>query len=167
LNLENIERIAAYRQYLERYPEGKHYQNVMMLLSDLGHAYYITLKDELDQCEKEKTYEKCIRLADTFIKFYPNDSRTDELKKLQEQYRQGRRQQLVLTELRKQSQEKGSDFEAAKQIFISYLNLNPNSSLKSSIQDELIQLEKAGQEAKLHAALVRNLELIKSTGGRF
>jgi hypothetical protein len=167
LNLETIERIAAYQRYLERYPEGKHHQNVLMLLSELSHAYYIILKDELAQCEKDKAYEKCIQVAERFIKFYPTDKRSQELKKLQEQYRQLRRQQMILTELRKQSQEKGSDLEGAKQVFIRYLDLNPNSSLKSIIQDELIQLEKAMQKAKLHAALERNLELLKTTGGRF
>jgi hypothetical protein len=167
LNLETIERIAAYQRYLERYPEGKHHQNVLMLLSELSHAYYIILKDELAQCEKDKAYEKCIQVAERFIKFYPTDKRSEELKKLQEQYRQLRRQQMILTELRKQSQEKGSDFEGAKQVFIRYLDLNPNSSLKTIIQDELILLEKAMQKAKLKAALERNLELLKATGGRF
>jgi hypothetical protein len=167
LKFETIERIAAYRRYLEKYPDGKQFQNVSMLLSDLGNAYYITLKDELAQCEKEKTYEKCIRLAETFIKFYPNDYRSDELKKIQEQYRQRLREEMVLAELRKRSQEKGSDYEAAKQIFISYLNLNPGSPIKSSVQDELRQLENKLQEAKLNAALERNIGLLKATKGRF
>jgi hypothetical protein len=165
--LETVDRIAAYRTYLEKYPEGKQYQNVLMLLSDLGNAYYITLKDELAQCENEKTYEKCIRIADTFIKFYPDDYRSDELKKIQEQYRQRLREEMVLGELRKKSQEKGSDVEAAKQIFISYLKLNPNSSLKSSIQDEIRLLEKKFQEARLNEALERNIGMLKATGGRF
>lgn len=167
LKLETIERIAAYRKYLEKYPEGKQYQNVLMLLSELGDAYYITLKDELTQCEKEKAFEKCIRLADTFIKFYPEDNRSDELKKIQKQYRQRLREEMVLAELRKKSQENGSDYEAAKQIFINYLNLNPNSPLKSSIQDELRQLEKKFQNAKMSALLERNIGLLKTTGGRF
>ncbi len=167
MNLETIERIAAYRKYLEKYPEGKQYQNVLMLLSELGDAYYITLKDELAQCEKEKAFEKCIRLAGTFITFYPEDNRSDELKKLQKQYRQRLREEMVLAELRKKSQEKGSDYEAAKQIFINYLNLNPNSPLKSRIQDELRQLEKKFQNAKMSALLERNIGLLKATGGRF
>jgi hypothetical protein len=166
-NLETIERIAASQRYLEKYPKGKHHQNVLMLLSDLGHVYYIALKDGLALCEKEKTYEKCIQLADTFIKFYPDDNRSDELKKIQEHYRQLLRQEMILTELRKRSQEKGSDFEAAKQVYISYLNLNPGSSLKNSIQDELIQLEKTKQETIFNATLQRNIELLKATGGRF
>jgi hypothetical protein len=166
-NLQTLERIAACRRYLEKYPEGKHYESVSMLLSDLGHIYYIALKDELAQCENGKTYEKCIQLAETFIKFYPDDNRSGELKKIQEHYRQMLRQEMVLAELRKRSQEKGSDFEAAKQVFISYLNLNPGSSLKNSIQDELIQLEKTKQETILHAALQSNIELLKATGGRF
>jgi tetratricopeptide (TPR) repeat protein len=167
LKLETTERIAAYRKYLEKYPEGKQYQNVLMLLSELGDAYYITLKDELTQCEKEKAFEKCIRLADTFITFYPEDNRSDELKEIQKHYRQRLREEMVLAELRKKSQEKGSDYEAAKQIFINYLNLNPNSPLKSSIQDELRQLDKKFQNAKMSALLERNIGLLKATGGRF
>jgi hypothetical protein len=166
-NLDTIERIASCQKYLEKYPKGKHHQNVLMLLSDLGHVYYIALKDGLTLCEKEKTYERCIQLADTFIKFYPDDNRSGELKKIQEHYRQLLRQEMILVELRKRSQEKGSDFEAAKQVYISYLNLNPGSTIKNSIQDELIRLEKTKQETILHATLQRNIELLKATGGRF
>ncbi len=167
LNLETVERITAYRKYLEKYPDGRYARNILTLLAELGHAYYITIKDELAQCEKEKAYEKCIQLADTFIKLYPEDPRCEELKKYQEQYRQRLREELVLAELRKRSQEKGSDFDAAKQIFISYLNVNPNSPLKSGIQNELLLLEQKHEEAKRAQALERNLQSLKATRGRF
>lgn len=161
------EKITAYRKFLQKYPQGKHYQSVISLLSDLSDVYYITLKDELGRCESDNTWETCIRLANNFINTYPDDTRSNELKLLRETYQKKYREEMVFKELQNRAGEKETDYESAKRIYTSYLNLNPTSVLKGKIQEEIIQLEQAQKEANLREKLKNITDQIKQANGRF
>ncbi|MFO8083671.1 MAG: DUF1566 domain-containing protein [Desulfobacterales bacterium] len=161
------EKIIAYRKYLEKYPSGKHHQNIISLLSDLSDVYYISLMDELTRCESAETWTKCIQLSETFINTYPDDIRSSELKTLRKKYRQRYREEMIFNELKSKANEKGPDYKAAKKIFISYLKLNPDSSLKDRIQQEITLLEKTEKEAEKREKVQNIEDQINKTGGRF
>jgi hypothetical protein len=160
-------KIIAYRNYLEKYPAGKHHQNIISLLSDLSDVYYISLMDELSRCESAKTWTKCIQLSETFINTYPDDIRSSELETLRKKYRRKYREEMIFNELKSNANEKGPDYKAAKKIFISYLKLNPDSSLKDRIQQEIILLEKTEKDAEKREKLINIEDQINQTGGRF
>lgn len=160
-------KIAAYHHYLEKHPEGRHREDVMCLVSDLKDAYYTTLKDELQESVKQNDYKKCIEMTEKFIQVYPQDPRSKELKNLQDKYQEKRLEQMILSELRKIAYKKKDDFEAAKQIYLDYLELNPNSPINSAIQQELAELENEMKTKALKAERTRRVVLINNTGGRF
>ncbi len=167
LRLEASERIAAYAAYLNKYPAGEGRENVLKLLADLGDTYYVTLTDELADCEKRKQYEDCLRLADTFIKAFPDDRRSEILRKNREIFEQKIRENMVLTELKKKASEKGMDFVAARKIYETYLVVNSESPLKSRIEEEMETLDKTRRKTEHEAELERRAALLRETGGRF
>ncbi len=167
LGLAAPERIAAYVAYLEKHPAGEGRGNVLKLLGDLGEAYYVTLTDELAECEMRNQYENCMRLADTFINAFPDDQRSEALKKYRERYEVKIRENMIFAELKRKASEKGTDFAAARKIYEKYLEVNPASPLKSRVEGEIELLEDARRKAERDAELERRAAKLRETDGRF
>lgn len=161
------QKITAYHHYLQKHPEGSHRENVINIITDLSDAYYTTLKDELQECAKQKAYKKCIDMTERFIQVYPKDTRSKELKILQDKYREKLLEKMVLVELRKRSLNKKNDLQAAKQIYLNYLKLNPNSPINPAVQKELARLENEIKSEVLQAEKARRITLINDTKGHF
>ena len=161
------QRIAAYYDYLNKHPAGKNRKKIISLLADLSDAYYITLKDELQKIEKQNAYEKCMEVTERFIRIYPQDRRSNEFKDIQEKCREKRLERMVLAELRKRALEQKNDFDAAKQIYLNYLKLNPDSPINPAVRQDLIQLEKERKAESLNAEMQRRIALIDASAGRF
>ena len=169
-NIEHLsvaERIAAYGRYLKEHPSGEGRENVLNILQDLGDAYYVTLIDELDQCEKQRRYEVCVALAENFIAAFPEDERSETLRLFQHRYRQKLNEEIALEELIRKASEKGRDFSAARKIFDNYLEFNPNSPIKDRVLEEIEKVEKKRVQAEFASEFERRLQLLEATGGRF
>jgi hypothetical protein len=161
------QKIAAYNHYLQKHPNGRHYESVIRLVSDLKDAYYTALNDELHNCYQQNNFKKCIDLTEKFIDVYPQDPRSKELEQLQHHYREKYLEQMVLSDLRKRAHQKNNDLEAAKQIYLNYLKLNPNSPINSKIQQEIASLENQIQAKALQTERTKRIAMIKGTNGRF
>ena len=169
-NIEHLsvaERIAAYSRYLKQHPSGEGRENVLNILQELGDAYFVTLMDELDQCEKQKRYEVCAALAENFIEAFPDDERSEKLRLFQHRYRQKLNEELALEELIRKAAEKGPDYSAARKLFDSYLEFNPTSPIKDRVLEEIEKVEKKRVQAEFAAELERRMQLLEATGGRF
>ena len=131
------ERIAAYTKYLADHPRGKYVGQVEQLISGMSEEYYANLKQETPVCENQKNWDNCIHLSSQYLKYFENSSRSDEVKELKKQFQDKR--DLML--LKVKAENAGENFEAAKQIYLEYLETNPDSSQKKNLEKELVQLE--------------------------
>jgi len=131
------EKVAAYTQYLENHPSGKHSADVKELISDMSEAFYDDLQKEIADCDAQKQWEKCVELCSFFVSSFPNHRRWDEAVVVKNEI-QAKMDLAVLAEKAKQ---KGTDYNAAKQLYLTYLSEHPKSPGKNMIMDELKRLD--------------------------
>jgi hypothetical protein len=131
------EKVAAYTQYLENHPSGKHSADVQQLISDMSEAFYDDLQKEITDCDAQKQWEKCVELSSFFVSSFPNHRRWDEAVVVKNEI-QAKMDLAVLAEKAKQ---KGTDYNAAKQLYLTYLSEHPKSPEKNKIMDELKRLD--------------------------
>jgi len=135
-------KIAAYSIYLTNHPQGKHHETVEKSISDMSEGYYEYLKKEITACDTQKQWDSCIAFCNRFMITFKNNKRLDEISALKKEM-EGKRD---LTALRNKADLKGDDYEAAKEIYLTYLKTNPDSSINSQIQDDLAMIDKKIQE---------------------
>ncbi|MBW1898746.1 MAG: DUF4388 domain-containing protein, partial [Deltaproteobacteria bacterium] len=129
-------KVAAYNQYLENHPNGKHSADVEQLISDMSEAFYDDLKKEITDCDAREKWEKCIELCSFFVSSFPNHRRWDEAVVVKNELQA----KIDLAVLAEKATQKGADYEAAKQIYLTYLKGHPKSPEKNRIMDELERL---------------------------
>ncbi|MBW1841563.1 MAG: DUF1566 domain-containing protein, partial [Deltaproteobacteria bacterium] len=118
-------RLATYNLYLLNHPKGKHRKAVEKLISDMSEVYYGELKKEISVCESEKKWEKCIQMCTYFVSMFKGHRRWDEM-----------------VVVRAEQEKAGGDYEAAKQIYLTYLEKNPDSHVEDEIANELDEIDK-------------------------
>jgi len=131
------EKIPVYKRYLEKHPDGKHRKAVRQMLSDMGESYYRNLKQELSVCEKDKEWGKCIALCSSFIETFKDNTHLEEIVALKINF-QGKN---ILAELMDAAAQKGSDYGAAREVYIAYLGKHPNSIHKGPVTAELERVD--------------------------
>jgi tetratricopeptide (TPR) repeat protein len=130
-------KVAACNQYLENHPNGKHGADVKKLISDMSEMFYDDLKKEIADCDARGKWEKCIELSSFFISSFPNHRRWDEIVVVKNEMQA----KIDLALLAEKVKQKGADYEAAKQLYLTYLKEHPKSPEKHKIMDELEKLD--------------------------
>jgi hypothetical protein len=131
------QRISAYTKYLADHPRGKYVDQVEQLISGMSEEYFTHLEKEIPACEQQNKWDNCIHLSSQYLKYFENSSRSDEVMKLRKQFQDKR--DLVL--LKANAENEGDNFEAAKQIYLKYLETNPDSTQRKNIESALVKLE--------------------------
>ncbi|MFH2218818.1 MAG: DUF4388 domain-containing protein [Pseudomonadota bacterium] len=135
------ERITAYNLYLLNHPKGKHRKSVEELISNLSEAYYDDLREEIRVCDSQQKWEKCIRMCEYFVSTFKDHQRWDEMGVVKNEM-QAKSDLADLKERAKQ-EVADHDYEAAKQVYLTYLEKNPDSHAEGKISEELAKLDEA------------------------
>jgi hypothetical protein len=136
------EKIAACNWYLEKYPEGNHREEVQRILGAMSQSFYAYLQKEVQRCDADKNWDKCLQLSEDFIAGFRNDPRLEEVVALKVRM-QG---QLDLNALIQEAGSKGEAYEEAIAVFQAYLEDNPESVQSDRIRLEMRRLEEKIQE---------------------
>jgi len=128
---------AAYSQYLENHPNGKHTAEVKQLISDMSEVFYDDLKKEITDCDARKQWGKCVELCSFFISSFPDHRRWDETVVVKNEMQA----KMDLASLAEKAKQKGTDYNAAKQLYLAYLKAHPDSPEKNKVMDELERLD--------------------------
>lgn len=163
----NIERIYSYVQYLEKYPKGQHRDEVEQLVLDMAEEYYMFFNEEINTCENQEDWEKCFQLCSTYINIYPKYKRTDEISSLRDSFLIKLRDEKTFAKLIKSAEQKGTDYQAARLIYLNYLKSHPDTTLKDKIIDELAKLKEQARLLRLQNETEKIVALLKETDGRF
>ncbi len=130
-------KFETYQKYLEKHPEGKQHKTVMALLSKMSETYYQNLKTETERCHESGDYGKCLEISNNFIAAFKDNPHFEEVVALKLTF-QGKRD---LVELNQLAEEKGTDYLAAREVYLSYLSENPDSLNKDAIQNEIARID--------------------------
>jgi len=134
---------SLFRQHLEKYPNGHRQKEakarLMEITSTAEERNYNILQDKLTDCEATEAWSKCILLCNHFINTYPDAKRTENVAALKTKYEEILRSRSDLVLMKQEAEKKGLDFEAARHIYLEYLEINPELPLitKKIIVDEI------------------------------
>jgi hypothetical protein len=145
VDLDYEKRIEAYLAYLIKHPNGKYKSRVEALISEMSEEYYAFLMQEIPECDQQKKWDICIELCGNFLSYFKDNYLFQEVFDLKNELQDKK----DLEELLAKAKKAGSDFEAAKQIYITYLEKNPDSTQVDRVKDEISQINK--QERKIDA----------------
>ncbi len=138
-------KIAAYNKYVRLHPEGRHFDEVRNLIIQLVDAYYSRLKRDLAGCEGRRDWVECIQLTDAFIARFEGTQQAEEVKGLRIKYQKRRQYEADLSALDNAAREQLGmyDFDRAKQVYVSYLEANPEAPgyLRERISGEVAGIE--------------------------
>lgn len=136
--LDFKERLQTYKDYLARFPEGTYNQDVSVLIEQMGSQYFEYLKSEAAQCEKNRNWTPCIERCAAFIEAYAGTSGLiDEAKGLKAEWSD----KQDLDNLRQTAETAGNDYQKAYKDYKDYLNRNPQTSQRKTIEAEMKTLE--------------------------
>jgi hypothetical protein len=163
---EPDQKIAVFQRYLTQHPDGPHKAEVEKLLQEMSGEYYIFIKKKLSSCEQNMDWKGCVELCETFIRLYDN-SNADQLKQLLPAYLENARNETIFQNLVEKAAQRGSDHNAAQQVYKDFLAAYPNSPLKVKIQAEITRLEEIAAIAAIDDKKAKMRILIAGSGGRF
>ena len=134
---------AVLLKHLAKYPKGSHQKEIdgklLTIASAIDDRNYEALKGKLAICEERAEWKKCILLCDHFIKKYPEARHSEKVSGLKKKYSEIIQSQADLASMKQRAEQKGLDFEAARLIYLDYLESNPELPLviKKTIVDEI------------------------------
>ncbi|MFO8048979.1 MAG: DUF4388 domain-containing protein [Desulfosudaceae bacterium] len=136
------QRFSAYKDYLRQHPDGANSGKVRNMLEGLGEDLYQHIKSVSKNCLEEQTCQRSLDLCTYFLKKFGDHRRQQEVTDL----RQAIKDRMAWADISKKAQEKGVHSQAAKQLYVDYLNRNPRTTLRERFQDKINKIEKYQQE---------------------
>jgi outer membrane protein assembly factor BamD (BamD/ComL family) len=134
-------RVDAYRSYLDKHPQGKHREAVRGLMRQASGAYYDQFKKEISNLKADEDWLKCVEACNKFDKNLAKSQWADEIGALRAECQKKLVEDKHLADLIAKVEAKGSDDEAVRQVYLSYLKEHPDSSLETEIRNRVAALE--------------------------
>jgi hypothetical protein len=131
------QRFQAYRDYLERFPEGSHKEEVAALLTAMGEEYFLFLKREVDLCREKSNWDDCIRYCDNYMEVFGANKEVAEVAALKSELKDRKDLDRLMEEARRV----GEDHKKARAVFAGYLKNNPATRAKKEIQVHIRKLD--------------------------
>ena len=134
---------AVLNKHLEKYPKGPHRKEIEGKLAQIRRSLedlnYEAFQGTLTLCEDRKEWEKCILLCDHFISKNPESRHSEKASGLKKKYAQIIQSMTDLASMKQRAEQQGLDFEAARLIYLEYLETTPELPLiiKKAIVDEI------------------------------
>lgn len=138
----------AYNDYFTKYPEGRHIEDVKKLIMNMISEVFATLQQNLNQCEKQQEWEKCMQLCDEFIARFGGTGQAADAEGLKIKYYKRIQHSADLDAMKKEAElkvqdEEEPDYIGAKEIFATYLEANPEAPayLRQMLSSEIAEWE--------------------------
>lgn len=133
------ERIKGYNSYFERFPLGRHIDDVKLLISKMVSQYHKKLKRDLAACERNRNWKKCMGLCDAFIEKFKGTAQAEKIAGHRIKYEKRLYYETQFDSMRTEAIQMGQNFDSAKLVFEEYLKANPEapSYVKKMVKNEL------------------------------
>ena len=124
-----LERYAAYRDYLEKFPQGTERKEVEQLIQVLAQEYSQAIAERTAECDEKQNWDTCIAECDRFLSTFRTGDAVVQVNTL----RSVLADKKALHELTAQTERMADDYAEAKRVFTDYLKANPKTSQKGEI----------------------------------
>jgi len=134
---EHLKRIRAFENYLGLYPQGKYLAPVKKMFSETLYDAYLDFKSSVTVCERAANWDNCLQICDDYLTGYSKYVDVAEAKRI-------RARMLMQKEfVDLQVQAEGVDDQAAKDLYLAYIQKYPNSPKNEEIQKVLQRYKEA------------------------
>lgn len=123
------QRFDAYQDYLNRFPDGIHRDDVEKLLADMGEQYYSFIKTQAKICDQRQVWDKCIVFCQNYVKVFDKSSRIKEIKALKRELSD--KEQFY--SLQKKAEKLGENYIDRQNLYRQFLADNPGTTAKSQV----------------------------------
>ena len=137
-------RIEAHLGYLREYPFGRNKSEIEAKLSEIVEEYYIHISKQIRQCQRQKEYDRCIKLCDSFMNYFGRHPRSDEIKQYKSELAEQKDYATLLSEIKSA----GRDYQKNKQLYLDFLGKNPNTIYYEDIEAKVKRIEARLREIK-------------------
>jgi hypothetical protein len=128
-----LERQAAYKEYLDQFPQGAERERVEELMRELSDEYYAAIAKRADNCDAAQNWDDCIADCDRFLSVFSEEPAVEKVKRL----RSLLEDKKDVEELTARAALVDNDFEKAKRIYTEYLAKHPDTSQKEAILERI------------------------------
>lgn len=161
------DKIKVYQQFLENHPTSRHRDKVRKLIDEMHEEYYLFLKKKIAAYQAQEEWTRCVILCDQFLAIYPKHKRTPELTELRLVFNEKARYQKIMKNLTRLAKSKGTDYQAARQVYADYLAAYPGSFIADQVKQEMSKLDALVQSHKLESYKKTVRSRLKNFAGRF
>ena len=154
-NSDFITRYAAYRNYLEQFPEGKQRNAVKQMITDLAQEYSDIIKEQAIACDAQESWDDCIAQCDRFLSVFTDAPAVETVKIIRTELIDKKELQALI----KQAALIADNPAKTKKLYTDYLQKRPDTTQKEAITQRLNSLNadlKSQAEWEKTAAYVTN-----------
>ncbi len=140
----DVDKIRAYNGFITSYPDSSYSSQLKKEITGIVESHYKKLKTDLERCQNKEKWEECIALCDAFVAKFRFADQAEAVRGFKTKYKNKLQSKLDLEEMKKKAASKGNDYEAARLIYLEYLEANPElpSYSKKLIVNEIKILDK-------------------------
>ena len=128
-----IDRYAAYREYLEQFPEGTEREAVKRMITDLAQEYYRFIEKQAATCDEREHWDDCIAQCDRFLSAFTSGPSVEKVRML----RSTLQDKKEVIELTTKSALVADDYVKARQVYLDYLEKRPDTTQKEAITERI------------------------------
>ena len=164
---ESINRVDAYRRYLQHHPDGQKVAEVKKLISAMESEYFTYTEKQIAKSAMLEEWAKCTQQVEKYSEIYPDSPNTEKFKKFLPLFEKNRLEFADYEKAVKKAQAVGTDYAQAHQILSNYLQSFPNTHLVSKVEDQVARYKKIADEIKISARIASLEKLLAQSKGRF
>ncbi len=128
-----LERHAAYREYLEQFPEGSERKAVERMITDLAQEYHGVIEKQTATCDAQEKWDDCIAQCDQFLSTFTNGVWVEKVRVLRTMLQDKKE----VKDLTAKSALVADDYAQARQIYLDYLEKRPDTTQKETIAERI------------------------------
>ena len=132
-----LERHAAYRAYLEQFPEGNERKAVERMIAQLAESYHSAIERQTVQCDEAGNWAPCIAQCDRFLSTFADQPPAAKVRRRRAMLQD----KADLTDLAATAAQAGNDAAKARKVYTDYLAKRPDTTQRAAIDQRITALD--------------------------
>ncbi len=161
------ERISLYRDFLEKYPDSPHQEDVRSLISAMEDEFFIYIERMIQENEQKQDWGECTKFSRQYLAIYPQSDHTETVTKWLVKHGDKYQASQSFDQLQRRAHRCGTNYEAALAVYADYLKAYPGTPVREKIDREIDRLQALSEQKRLADATTRMVREVTSVDSRF
>lgn len=147
-----VQKIQSLEKYLSNYSDGKYIDSVKKMITETLGRSYQDFKREIGVCERNGTWDACLKICDDYLGAFSNYLDTSEIQSIRSRI-QANKDYADLEE-----EVKGVDDNTARSLYLAYLDANPDTPNRDAIEKALANMNKKAAAGRHWESLKKDIQ---------